>query len=116
MPYIYEMAEIMNAVDILVARSGATTITEITKLGKPAILIPLPNVSHNHQQYNAEVLEKIGAAKIINNNELNAEKLNTTIESMLDSNTLKTMGNNARKIAIDNIEDRIYNEIRTLLK
>ena len=52
-PYIYEMAEIMNASDILVCRSGATTVTEVTKLGKPAIFIPLPNVSHNHQYYNA---------------------------------------------------------------
>ena len=110
------MAEIMNAADILVCRSGATTITEITKLAKPAIFIPLPNVSHNHQQYNAEVLEKINAAKIINNDTLNANDLNKTIEKMLDKDTLRIMGNNAKKIAIDNIEDRIYKEIKTLLK
>lgn len=110
------MAEIMNAADILVCRSGATTITEITKLAKPAIFIPLPNVSHNHQQYNAEVLEKINAAKIINNDTLNADDLNKTIEKMLDKDTLRIMGNNAKKIAIDNIEDRIYKEIKTLLK
>ena len=110
------MAEIMNAAGILVCRSGATTITEITKLGKPAIFIPLPNVSHNHQQYNAEVLEKINAAKIINNDTLNADDLNKTIEKMLDKDTLRIMGNNAKKIAIDNIEDRIYKEIKTLLK
>ncbi len=114
-PYIYEMAEVMNAVDILVCRSGATTITEITKLGKPAIFIPLPNVSHNHQQYNAEVLEKVGAAKIIGNDSLNAEDLNKAIENMLDKDTLERMGENAKKIAIDNIEDRIYNEIEKLI-
>ncbi len=115
-PYIYEMAEIMNASEILVCRSGATTITEITKLGKPSILIPLPNVSHNHQQYNAEVLEKIDAAKIIGNDELNAEKLNKTIEEMIDKDVLKTMGQNAKKIAIDNAQDRIYNEIIKITK
>lgn len=115
-PYIYEMAEIMNSADIMVCRSGATTITEITKLGKPAILIPLPNVSHNHQQYNAEVLEKINAARIIGNDNLTAENLNDTVESMLDKNILQTMGKNAKKIAINNTQDRIYEEIKKLIK
>ncbi len=115
-PYIYEMPEIMNSVDILVCRSGATTITEIAKLGKPAIFVPLPNVSHNHQQYNAEVLEKVGAAKIINNDILNAEKLNELIEKMLDKDTLERMGNNAKQIAVNDTENRIYNEIKSLLK
>lgn len=114
-PYIYDMPEIMNAADIMVARSGATTVTEISKLGKPAIFIPLPNVSHNHQQYNAEVLEKVGAAKIINNNDLNAEDLNKMLDEMLEKGTLKIMGENAKKIAIDDVEDRIYNEIKMLI-
>ena len=60
----------MNSVDIIVARSGAMTITEISNLGKPSILVPLPNVSHNHQLYNAKVLENVEAAKIILNDEL----------------------------------------------
>ena len=115
-PYIYEMAETISAADILVCRSGATTVTEVSKHGKPAIFIPLPNVSHNHQQYNAEVLEKIDAAKIINNDELNAEDLNFLIEQMLEKDILKTMGENAKKVSIDNVEDRIYNEIVTLIK
>ena len=51
LPYIYNMEEIMNISDIIVARSGAMTITEISNLGKPSILIPLPNVSNNHQMY-----------------------------------------------------------------
>lgn len=114
-PYIYDMVEIMNSADILVCRSGATTITEIAKLGKPSILIPLPNVSHDHQQYNAEVLENVGSAFIIKNNELTAEDLNGKIEQMLDKNLLETMGNNARKASIDNVEDRIYDEIKKVL-
>ena len=115
-PYIYEMEETISSADILVCRSGATTVTEISKHGKPAIFIPLPNVSHNHQQYNAEVLEKVNAAKIIKNDELNAENLNLMIEQMLEKDTLKTMGENAKKVSIDNVEDRIYNEIKELVK
>ena len=75
-PYIYNMEEIMNVSDVIVARSGAMTITEISKLGKPSILIPLPNVSGNHQLYNAKVLENVGAAKIILNNKLTGNNLN----------------------------------------
>jgi len=115
-PYIYEMPEIMNASDILVCRSGATTITEITNLGKPAIFIPLPNVSHDHQMYNAKVLEKVNAAKIIKNDELNAGNLNEAIEKMLEKDNLKQMGENAKKIAINDVEDRIYKEIKNILK
>ena len=58
-PYIYNMEEIMNISDVIVARSGAMTISEISNLGKPSILIPLPNVSNNHQLYNAKVLENL---------------------------------------------------------
>ena len=47
------MEEMMNLADIIISRSGAMTITEISNLGKPSILIPLPNVSGNHQLYNA---------------------------------------------------------------
>ena len=115
-PYIYEMAETISAVDILVCRSGATTVTEVAKHGKPAIFIPLPNVSHNHQQYNAEVLEKIDAARIIKNDDLKAENLNFLIEQMLEKDILETMGRNARKVAINNAEERIYNEIIKLVE
>lgn len=73
-PYIYNMEEIMNIASILVCRSGAMTVTEIAKLGKAAIFIPLPNVSENHQEYNARVLEKLGAARVILNDELNARE------------------------------------------
>ena len=69
----------MNISDIIVARSGAMTITEISNLGKPSILIPLPNVSQDHQLRNAEVLQKIGAAQIILNNELEKDILNKEI-------------------------------------
>ncbi len=114
-PYIYEMAETMNAADIMVCRSGATTITELTKLGKPSILVPLPNVSNNHQQYNAEVLEKIGAARIIKNDDLTAEILNEYIEGVLDGNNTKIMGQMAKSLFIPNVENKIYEEIETLV-
>ena len=116
-PYIYNMEEIMNVVDVIVARSGAMTITEISNLGKPSILIPLPNVSHNHQLYNAKVLEKVGAAKIILNDDLKSENLNDLIEKIvLDKNVMIQMGMNALKVSTNDVEDKIYKEIKKLVK
>ena len=115
-PYIYDMGEIEKISDILVCRSGATTIAEISTIGKPAIFIPFPNVSNNHQTYNAKVLENVNAAKIIKNDELTGEKLDNTINLMISNKTnLKIMGENAKKISITNIEDRIYKEIKETL-
>lgn len=116
-PYIYNMEEVMNISDIIVARSGAMTITEISKLGKPSILVPLPNVSNDHQLYNAKVLEKVGAAKIILNKNLNAEKLDLEIQNIVNyPQLIDKMGKNAEKIAVSNVENKIYDEIRKLVK
>lgn len=116
-PYIYNMEEIMNVVDIIVSRSGAMTITEISKLGKPSILVPLPNVSHDHQLYNAKVLQNVGAAEIILDNDLNGKKLNSNIEKIiLDKNKIKEMGKNALKVSSKNVENKIYDQIIETIK
>ncbi len=115
-PYIYELQNVMSSSEILVARAGAITITEIANLGKPSILIPLPNVSHNHQQYNAEVLANVGAAKIIQNDDLNADILNLEIQEILNKANLDKMGENAKKVMVKNTSDKIYKEIKELIQ
>ena len=116
-PYIYDMEKMMNIADLVVARSGALTITEIAIVGKPAIFIPLPNVSQNHQEYNAKVLESKGAAKIIQNEELTGETLNNQIKELIqDKNKLIQMGNNANTIAKENVEEKIYLDMEKLLR
>ncbi len=116
-PYIYDMEEVLNVADVAIGRAGAMTITEIANLGKPSILIPLPNVSHNHQFYNAKVLENIGAAKIILNEELTGEKLNSNIEEIiLNKAQIKKMGESALKVSIPDAEKKIYEEINKCLK
>ena len=116
-PYIYNMEEIMNVADVIVARSGAMTITEIANIGKPAILIPLPNVSHDHQLYNAKVLEKINAAKIILDNTLNGKILNETIEEIIkDKEKMKKMGKQALTVGTSDVEEKIYTEVKKLVK
>jgi len=115
-PYIYNMEEIMNLCDLVICRSGAMTITEISMIGKPAIFIPLSTAAENHQEYNARVLVKVNAAKIVLDKELNAEDLNEMINSLIKNpEELKQMGQNAKKIIIYQVEDKIYEEIKKLV-
>lgn len=116
-PYIYNMEEVENIADVIVARSGAMTITEISNIGKPSILIPLPNVSNDHQMYNAKVLEGIGAAEILPNDTLIGEELDACIKKIvLDKDAMRKMGENALSIAIKDADEKIYNEIRKIVK
>ena len=117
LPYIYNMEEIMNACDLVVSRSGAMTITEISVVGKPAIFIPFPFATENHQEYNAKVLENVGAAKIILNKDLNSESLGKTISKLISNKKeLEQMGENAFKVVRKNVEDTIYKEIKETIK
>lgn len=115
--YIYNMEELLNSVDLVVSRSGAMTITEISNIGKPAIFIPYPFATENHQEYNAKVLQKVGAAKIILDKDLNMEKLHNKIEEMINNPQLmKEMGIKSKENAIKNVEENIYKEIKTYVK
>ena len=115
-PYIYNMEEVMNIADLVVCRSGAMTITEVSAVGKPAIFIPFPFATENHQEYNARVLEKVGAAKIILDKDMNSELLGNTINRIIrNKEKLEEMGRNAEKVAIKNVEDNIYKEIKELV-
>ena len=116
-PYIYNMEEVMNLADLVVARSGAMTITEVAKCGKPAIFIPYPFATENHQEYNAKVLANAGAARIILDRELSKDNLNKTIEEIIgNKENLKQMGQKAEKVSIKNVEQKIYKEIEKLIK
>lgn len=116
-PYIYNMEELINISDLVICRSGAMTVTEIAICSKPAIFIPLPSRSANRQEDNARVLEKLGAAKVILNNELTPEKLSNQIDNIIyDKTKIEQMGQNANKIAVHDVEEKIYNELLKILK
>ena len=117
LPYIYNMEEVMNACDLVVCRSGAMTITEISIVGKPAIFIPFPFATENHQEYNARVLVNAGAAKIILDKDLNSEILENTIEEIITNKEILTqMGLNAEKVAVQKVEEKIYEEIKDIIR
>lgn len=115
-PYIYNMEEMMNLADLLMCRSGAITVTEVAKLQKAAIFVPLPGVSQNHQEYNARVLADKGAANIILNKDLETIDLNNYIEKIiLNKEKLEKMEKASIGISLENVEDKIYNEIKKLV-
>lgn len=116
-PYIYNMQEVMNLADLIVARSGAMTITEVAIVGKPAIFIPFPYATENHQEYNARVLTDMGAAKLILDKDLNTQTLNKQILEIIEDKSLKMkMSEIALNSAVRNVEDKIYDEIKELIK
>ena len=117
LPYIYNMDEMMNIADLLVCRSGAMTVTEIAIVGKPAIFVPLPSRMANRQEDNAKKKKKIGAAKIISNDNINYQTLSKEIDSIiLDKEALKTMGIQAQTLETKNVLEKIYAEIEKVLK
>ena len=63
--YIYDMAVVMRAADLVLCRAGASTISELTALGVPALIVPSPYVTNNHQEKNARVLESAGGAEVL---------------------------------------------------
>ena len=81
--YIYNMDECMVACDVVICRAGAMTLSELAILGKPAILIPSPHVANNHQFYNALSYSKKFTASVVNEKDLDSEKLSIEIDRLL---------------------------------
>lgn len=87
--FIYEMGEAYAISDIVISRAGATTLAELTALGKPAILIPYPYAARRHQELNAMKLFEMGAAKVILDNELRGELLANNIRELYLNETAR---------------------------
>jgi UDP-N-acetylglucosamine--N-acetylmuramyl-(pentapeptide) pyrophosphoryl-undecaprenol N-acetylglucosamine transferase len=91
-PFIDNMREVYTAANLVVCRAGATTVAELTALGKPAILIPYPYAADDHQRANAEVLLQAGAACMILDAELTPERMSQEIRELLvDRSRLEVM-------------------------
>ncbi len=113
--YIYDMDVCMAAADLVINRAGASTISELQVKGMPSILIPSPNVAENHQYYNAKTLSDNGAAILIEEKDLTGEKLIEAIKSVIDDKEkLKQMGENAKKTAVFDANERICDVIMNL--
>ncbi len=115
-PYIDNMPVCMAAADLVISRAGAITLSEIQAMGKPAILIPSPNVAENHQYHNAMALVDAGAAEIIEESNLSGAAVIEKADAMLhDEATLAKFSENSKKMAITNANERIYSVVKQVL-
>ena len=110
MPSAYAIA------DLVIARAGASSMTEIAISGHPSILVPYPYAADDHQTRNAEVFDQAGAAKLVQERDLDAEKLASLATSILqDLPTYKRMAKAARALAVPDAADRVCAAIEATL-
>jgi UDP-N-acetylglucosamine--N-acetylmuramyl-(pentapeptide) pyrophosphoryl-undecaprenol N-acetylglucosamine transferase len=98
--FIDDMPGRFAQADLLICRSGASTVAEVTAAGKPAVFVPFPRAADDHQKRNAEALERAGAAVMLEESRLNRESLVETVGSLLsEPSRLEKMGEAARKLS-----------------
>lgn len=89
-PFIYQMAEAYAVADLVISRAGATTLAELTALGKPAVLIPYPHAAGRHQEFNAMKLRQMGAAYMVLDHEMKGETLARYIRELYENSRLRS--------------------------
>jgi UDP-N-acetylglucosamine--N-acetylmuramyl-(pentapeptide) pyrophosphoryl-undecaprenol N-acetylglucosamine transferase len=101
--FIDDMPAAFAKASLLICRSGASTVAEVTAAGRPAVFVPFPRAADDHQKRNAEALERAGAAVMLEEQKLTRESLVETVSSLLaDASRLRTMGEAARKLSHPN--------------
>ena len=84
-PFIQDMPGAFRQADVVVCRSGAGAVAELAAAGRPAILVPFPFAADNHQQKNAEVLARAGAATLVLDRDLHGARLFDTISALVSA-------------------------------
>ncbi len=115
LPYLHEMKEAFDVADLLISRAGATILSEIAVCKKPAILVPYPYATDNHQEKNARTLEKLGAAKVLLDKDLNLNNLIQLVSEIRESGNLSKMSEAMSKSRPEDVEERILKQIEEVL-
>ena len=102
------------AADVVLCRSGATTLAELTRLGKPAILVPYPHAAANHQEMNAHAMAEAGAAVMIKETDLEVNALATIQEILLNESTRNAMHERSLALGRPNAGKEIAEKILRL--
>lgn len=115
--YIYDMPDKMREADLVIARAGAMTLSELAMMNKACILIPSPNVTDNHQYKNAYELEKKNAALVFEEKDLSEGVLVKAVSDLInDEDRLSEMRKNIGDFAVENTNQLIYDGIKELIK
>lgn len=115
--YIYDMPLVMAASDLVLCRAGASTISELTAIAKPAVLVPSPNVTANHQEKNARVLADQGAAVLLREQDCAQDTLYETASLLLrEKGRRENMEKALRSMAVPDAGEKIYETLREIMK
>ena len=115
-PFLFDVPRAVRQADLIVSRSGATTVAEITACGKPSLLIPFPHAIHGHQERNARILEQAGAATVILDAGLTGEALAAAITALLaNPGRLGEMGRCSKALGRADSAERIVMACRALV-
>ena len=110
--YIFNMPELMAAADLFITRAGASTLNEIMAAGTPCIIVPSPNVTDNHQEKNARVLERGGGAVVLREADCDGEVLYNEAKRLLaDQSARDRMRSNLSNMAVVDSAERILQTI-----
>lgn len=114
-PFIDNMPQAFARADLLVCRSGASTVAEITAAGKPAIFVPFPQAADDHQRRNAEAIVQGGGAVLIAQSELTPDRLaRTLVEYLNEPLRLQQMGERARALSHHDAAGRVARMVAEL--
>ena len=109
--FITDMSAAYKAADLVISRAGASSISELCLTGKAAILVPSPNVAEDHQTKNAMAMTKKNAAMLVKDEEAEEKLMPTAIKTVSDEGMLRSLSENARKMALPNAAETIAREI-----
>ena len=116
LPFTEKLIQIMKDADLMVSRAGASTISEITGIGLPSILVPSPYVTHNHQYLNAKELADAGACCILEEKDFNGDTLIYEIQKIFSDSVLyQSMKKASKSFGKSDSLTRIYQEIKKLV-
>lgn len=114
--FISRMDQAYKAADLVISRAGASSISELCLLSKPSILVPSPNVAEDHQTCNAMALVKKDAALMVRDVDARQQLIPLALQTVIDNNRLKSLGENAYKMAFKDSAKVIAQEVMKLVK
>lgn len=115
-PYCDKLINLLKDSDLIVSRAGASTIAEITAIGLPAIMVPSPYVTHNHQYMNAKELEDKKACKIVTEDNFNSTSIISNIDDIIGNSDLyESMHKASLTFGVNDSSTKIYNVIKEVI-
>jgi len=115
-PFMEDLINLLKDSDLIVSRAGASTIAEITAIGLPAILVPSPYVTNNHQYKNAKELEDRGACIIVSEEEFSKDRIISEIDKLFDNKEMyDLMASKCQELGIKDSASRIYDEAKRIV-